>query len=156
MSVLSAFVQRGLVLRETVKPLGDLLDLGIRLYVARVFFLSGLTKIRDWETTVALFEDEYRVPVLSPSLAALSGTAGELALPVLLVIGLATRFAALGLSVVNVVAVVSYWHVLQDAEPALAQHFHWGLLLLVTVFHGPGRIALDAWLVRRYRAPPVA
>lgn len=156
MSVLSVLVQRGIALRDGTKFFGDLLDLGIRLYVARVFFLSGLTKIRDWESTVALFEDEYRVPVLSPSLAALFGTAGELGLPVLLAVGLATRFAALGLSMVNVVAVVSYWHVLQDAEPALAQHFHWGLLLLVTALHGPGRIALDAWLVRRFAAPAAA
>ena len=81
--------------------------LAARAYVAWVFFASGLTKLRDWETTVFLFTEEYHVPLLSPTAAALSGTAGELVLPVLLVLGLAGRFAALGLSVVNVVAVIS-------------------------------------------------
>jgi hypothetical protein len=55
--------------------------LAARLYVAQVFFLSGLTKLRDWGTTVALFTDEYKVPLLSPLVAALMGTAGELVLP---------------------------------------------------------------------------
>ena len=85
-----------------------------RLYVAKVFFMSGLTKLRDWDITLALFMDEYKVPLLSPEVAAVMGTAGELALPVLLVFGLGTRFAALGLSVVNVVAVLS----LTDIAPA--------------------------------------
>ena len=57
--------------------------LAARLYVAQVFFLSGLTKLRDWGTTVALFTDEYKVPLLSPQVAAFMGTAGELVLPML-------------------------------------------------------------------------
>lgn len=58
-------------------------------YVAYVFFISGLTKVRDWGTTVALFTEEYQVPFLSPTMAAFMGTAGELALPVLLLAGIA-------------------------------------------------------------------
>jgi putative oxidoreductase len=126
----------------------DLLDLGIRLYVAKVFLMSGLTKIRDWDTTLTLFRDEYHVPLLPPALAAALGTFGELVFPLFLAIGLGTRLAALGLSFINVMAVVSYWHVLSKAEPALAQHFLWGTLLLVTLFHGPGRIALDRLIGR--------
>ena len=91
-------------LLESLQPLAQL---AARLFVAKVFFLSGLTKLRDWETTVALFTDEYHVPLLSPEVAAAMGTAGELVLPVLLVLGLGGRLAALGLSVVNVVAVLS-------------------------------------------------
>ena len=128
----------------------NVLDLGIRVLVARDFFLSGLTKIRDWDTTLALFQDEYHVPVLPPELAAIGGTFGELLFPVLLVLGLGTRFAALGLSLVNVMAVVSYWHVLKDLEPALAMHVTWAILLLVPLFHGPGKISLDAWIWRRW------
>jgi len=150
MSVATSILPRLNAVRDRLAPLTDLLDLGIRLYVARVFFLSGLTKIRDWDITVALFEDEYHVPLLPPELAALAGTAGELAFPVLLAIGLGSRFAALGLALVNVMAVVSYWHVLKDAEPALAQHVFWGVLLLVTLLHGPGRLAVDAWLHRHF------
>ncbi|MCZ8284856.1 MAG: DoxX family membrane protein, partial [Bacteroidia bacterium] len=60
-------------LLDSLQPLAALLA---RLYVAQVFFLSGLTKLRDWEITVALFTDEYKVPLLSPALAAAMGTAG--------------------------------------------------------------------------------
>src|ERR1017187_6211848 len=127
--------------RNILNALGNVLDLGIRLYIAKVFFLSGLTKIRDWDTTLTLFREEYHVPVLPPELAAFMGTAGELVLPVFLVIGLGTRFAALGLTFVNIMAVVSYWDflMLMSAAPALAQHVYWAVLILVVLLHGPGR-----------------
>jgi putative oxidoreductase len=121
--------------------------LAARLYVARVFFLSGLTKLRDWETTVALFTDEYHVPLLSPEVAAAMGTAGELALPVLLVLGLGGRFAAAGLSVVNVVAVIS---LAELTDAALQQHVFWGSLLVGLLLWGAGRWSLDHWLLRRW------
>ncbi len=120
-----------------------------RLYVAQVFFLSGLTKIRDWDITLALFMDEYKVPLLPPALAAVMGTAGELVLPVLLVLGLGGRFAALGLSVVNVVAVMSLAEI---APAALQQHVFWGALLAGIAIYGPGRLSVDHWLVRRLGA----
>ena len=135
--------------RNALNGLASLLDLGIRLYISKVFFLSGLTKIRDWDTTVTLFQEEYHVPVLPPEIAAFMGTAGELVLPVFLAIGLATRFAALGLTCVNIMAVVSYWHFLSMAEPALAQHVYWGALILVILLHGPGRLSLDEVLWKR-------
>ena len=122
---------------EALQPLALL---AARLYVARVFFLSGLTKIRDWETTLLLFNDEYHVPLLPPELAAVMGTGGELVLPVLLLLGLGGRFAALGLSVVNVVAAIS----LPDIAPAaLQQHITWGVLLAALALHGVGRWSLD-------------
>lgn len=121
-----------------------------RLYVAQVFFASGLTKLRDWGTTVALFTDEYAVPWLSPEVAAVLGTTGELMLPALLVFGLAGRFAALGLSVVNAVAVISLAEI---APAALQQHITWGVLLAVLAIYDCGRWAVDtslrAWLARR-------
>lgn len=134
----------------------DVLDLWIRLYVARVFFLSGLTKIRDWSSTLALFHDEYHVPLLPPEVAAPLGTFGELVFPVFLALGLGTRFAALGLTFVNLMAVVSYWHFLSTAEAALAQHVFWGTLLLVSLFHGGGRISLDHLLAPRLGLRPLA
>lgn len=118
-----------------------------RWHVAQVFFLSGLTKVRDWDTTLALFQNEYQVPLLPPGVAALMGTGGELVLPVLLLLGLGGRFAALGLSVMNVVAVLS----LPDMpEPALNLHIFWGSLLLGLLLWGPGRLSLDHWLLRRW------
>jgi putative oxidoreductase len=124
-----------------------LFALAIRLYIARVFLLSGLTKIHDWNITIALFENEYRVPVLSPAVAALLGTAAELGLPLLLIVGLGSRFAALALFAFNIVAVISYPD-LSDA--GLRDHMLWGALLLVTFFHGPGKWSLDQLLGRRF------
>ena len=114
--------------------------LAARLYVGQVFFLSGLTKLRDWETTVALFTDEYKVPLLPPAMAAFMGTAGELVLPVLLVLGLGGRFAALGLSVVNAVAVIALSEI---APAALQQHVFWGALLAALAIYGPGAWSLE-------------
>ncbi|MEJ6004132.1 DoxX family protein [Paucibacter sp. AS339] len=130
--------------------LGQAQSLGLllaRLYVAQVFFLSGLTKIRDWSTTLALFADEYQVPLLPPEVAAYAGTAGELVLPVLLALGLGGRFAALGLSVMNVVAVLSLAEI---APAALLGHQLWGVLLLMVALWGAGRWSLDA-LIRAIR-----
>ena len=123
--------------------LQPLAQLAARVYVGSVFFRSGLTKLRDWDTTLALFADEYHVPLLSPSVAACMGTGAELALPVLLVAGLFGRFAAAGLSVLNVVAVLS----LADLpEAALQGHVFWGSLLAALLLWGPGRVSIDHFL----------
>ena len=128
---------------DATQPLAAL---AARIYVANAFFLSGLTKLRDWGTTVSLFTEEYKVPFLSPEVAAAMGTAGELVLPVLLVLGLGGRFAALGLSVVNVVAVISLSEI---APAALQQHVTWGVLLAALALFGCGKWALDPWLTPR-------
>ena len=131
------------MLAEALQPLAQL---AARLFVAQVFFLAGLTKLRDWETTLLLFTEEYRVPLLSPEVAAVLGTAGELLLPVLLVLGLGGRFAAAGLFVVNAVAAISLPDI---GEAALQQHVFWGSLLVGLVLWGPGRWSVDGWLLRR-------
>jgi putative oxidoreductase len=134
-----------------VAKLQPLMLLGFRFYVARVFFMSGLTKTRDWSATVALFTDEYHVPLLSPVVAAALGAATELSMPILLVLGLASRFAAGVLFVFNIVAVVSYYATLAETG-GVRDHVLWGTMLLVLTISGPGRIALDTWLERRYAA----
>jgi len=107
-----------------------------RLYVAQAFFASGLTKLRDWDTTLALFMDEYMVPVLPTGVAAVMGTTGELVLPVLLV--------------VNVIAVVSLSEI---APAALQQHLTWGVTLVALAVYGPGKWSVDTiflrWLQQR-------
>lgn len=129
-------------LLDALQPLAALLA---RLYIAQIFFLSGLTKIRDWGTTVALFTDEYKVPFLPPALAAAMGTAGELVLPVLLVVGWAGRFSALGLFVVNAVAVIALSEI---APAALQQHIFWGSLLAGLAIYGLGPWSADRFLKR--------
>jgi putative oxidoreductase len=132
-----------------VAKLESLLLLGFRLYVAKVFLMSGLTKVRDWSNTVALFSDEYHVPLLSPAVAAALGAATELSMPILLVAGLASRFAAGVLFIFNIVAVVSYYQTLVETG-GVRDHVLWGTMLAVLTICGPGRIALDTWLERRY------
>lgn len=131
-----------------VEHLQSLALLAARLYVAYVFFKSGLTKIEDWSKTLALFNDIYQVPLLPPTLAAYMGTAGELGLPVLLVLGLAGRFAGAGTFVVNLMAVLSL--MADDLTPAaLSQHQLWGVLALVIALWGAGRWSVDRWLATR-------
>ncbi|WP_432723825.1 DoxX family protein [Jeongeupia wiesaeckerbachi] len=129
-----------------VAKLAPLLALAARLYVAKAFFLSGLTKIRDWDTTLLLFTEEYHVPILAPAIAAPLATAGELVLPVLLVLGLFGRFAAAGLFILNAVAVLSYPG-LEAIE--IKDHVLWGVLLAYLVIHGCGAWSIDRFWQRR-------
>ena len=136
---LTAPVVRGL---ESLTPF---IDLGVRLWVANVFWRSGLASVHDWDTTVDLFKYEYSVPLLSPHVAAVLGTSVELIFPVLLAIGLAGRLSAGVLFVFNIIAVISYPAL---NEVGLKDHTYWGILLLVSLLHGPGRISID-YLIRR-------
>src|SRR5215831_16447105 len=115
------------IVARLLARLEPLLLLGFRLYLARVFFLSGLTKIRDWSSTVALFTDEYHVPLLSPSVAAALGAATELSMPVLLALGLASRLSSGVLFVFNIVAVVSYYETLSQTG-GIKDHALWGTM----------------------------
>jgi len=141
----AGMLDRGL---ERLQPLVALVT---RCWVSWQFLKSGMLKLEDWETTLFLFEEEYRTPVLSPPLAAVAGTAGELLFPLLLIAGLFGRLAAVGLLAVNVMAVVAYAHVLQSPgfEAALGQHYLWGFMLVILAVYGPGRYSLDAWLGSR-------
>ncbi len=114
-----------------------------RLYVSYVFFNSGLQSLRDWAGTVWLYQNEFHVGPLPPHVAAVVGTAGELLLPPLVAFGLLGRFGALGLFVVNLVALLSYMYALQ--APAIMFHFIWGGLILMIALWGPGSWSLDAW-----------
>ncbi|MGI9329568.1 MAG: DoxX family protein [Gammaproteobacteria bacterium] len=135
--------------RTALDWLSTIFDLGIRLWVAQVFFKSGLTKIDNWDSTVFLFGNVYSVPVLPPEIAAFLATTAELGLPVLLVIGLATRLGALGLFVLNYVAVISFPDM---GAIGIKDHILWGVMLAMIFFHGPGRLAVDEWLRRRWTA----
>jgi putative oxidoreductase len=150
-------LQRALALTGLVDHLQSPGLLALRLYVSSVFFRSGFIKISDWSATLALFHDEYKVPLLPPDLAAYVGTFGELAFPVLITLGLAGRFGAAGLFVVNAMAVLSYpqlWGF--DCPAAIQMHFVWGGIALALVLFGPGALSLDALILRRAGLAPRA
>lgn len=131
--------------------LAPILDLAIRLFLANVFFKSGLTKIQSWDSTLYLFSDVYEVPFLNPDFAAYLATGAELALPVLLVLGLFGRFAATGLFILNSVAVISYYSELSEA--GLNQHLYWGILLAVLLIISRGSWSADTWLAKKIGTP---
>ena len=128
-------------LRSTLErfPLA-LLQLMFRISIAAVFWNSGLTKIASWQSTIVLFRDEYRVPLLPPELAAALGAAVELTCPVLLVLGLATRLATLPMH--GMTLVIEAFVYPED----WIEHLTWASLLLFILTRGPGPVALDRWL----------
>lgn len=124
-----------------------LFDLLIRCYIAEIFLRAGWLKISAWDNTLDLFAYVYQVPLLPPYWAAVLGTAGELILPIFLMLGVGGRFAALGLFVMNAVAAYSFPDI---SDLGLQDHVLWGVLLLVIFFHGAGRFSVDAyWMARR-------
>jgi putative oxidoreductase len=131
---------------DFLAPVGDLLA---RLWVAYIFFISGLAKIEHWDSTLLLFEHEYHVPLLSPSVAAILGTGAELILPILLVLGLGGRLVIFIFFIYNLIAMISYpflWT--PSGQAGLFDHISWGLLLMLLMFHGPGKLSLD-YLIRK-------
>jgi putative oxidoreductase len=131
--------------------LQPLLALGTRLYVSWQFLQSGWLKLTNWSTTLDLFKTEYHVPVLQPPLAAAVGTFGELFFPLLVILGIGGRVGPLGLFAVNLMAVVSYAHVLlsEGFEAAIGQHILWGFMLLVIAIYGNGPWSVDRLLRQR-------
>jgi putative oxidoreductase len=130
--------------------LAPVIDLGARLWLANVFWKSGLTKIASWDTTITLFTYEYSVPLLPPEVAAALATAVELGGAVMLAVGLGGRVGAAALFILNVVAVISYPGL---SEVGLKDHLFWGILLALFLVHGPGKLSVDHWIRRRVMPP---
>jgi putative oxidoreductase len=143
MSVLSRIVRFYYTASHWLEYLAPLFDLALRLYLANVFFKSGLTKVKNWDSTLYLFSDVYHVPLLPPELAATMAASAELGLSVLLVFGLLGRFFAAGLFILNFVAVISYADL---SEAGINQHISWGILLGVLLILSRWQWSVDAWL----------
>ena len=124
----------------------------LRLYVAWVFLKSGMHKIGDWETTLVLFEYEYAVPVLPFELAAYLATFSELVFPIFLIAGFGTRFFAIALTFVNIMAVVAYYSTLAKGA-GLVWHYMWAAMLFTNVIYGGGFFSIDHWLKSKFGRP---
>ena len=120
-----------------------------RLAIAGVFLPAGLLKVRSWETTLALFRDEYKIPVLSPAIASVTTTTIELLCSSLLIAGLGTRLATLPLLgqivTIQVFVYPQAWH----------EHLVWGSILLVLLTRGGGAISVDRMLARWLATTPI-
>jgi putative oxidoreductase len=126
----------------------SLLAIPLRLAVATVFWNSGMTKLANWDATLQLFEDDYKVPLLPPDIAAHIAASIELSTPVLLVLGLLTRPVALVLlGMTTVIEVFVY-------PQAWPTHIQWAAMLLVLLCRGAGAISVDYWLRHRFGMRP--
>ena len=134
---------------ELLSKLQAPLLLFFRVYVGWVFFSSGLWKFNNWEQNLAVFEYEYAVPLLNYEVAAYLATFGELVFPIFLVTGLGTRFAAIAISLINIVAVVSYYATLAKGA-GLALHQLYGAMLLASIVFGGGLFSLDEWIKSKF------
>lgn len=120
----------------------SLLAIPLRLAVANVFWSSAMVKLANWDAAVALFTDEYRLPLLPPELAAYMGVSIELSTPILLLLGVFTRAAAaVLLGMTTVIEVFVY-------PQAWPTHIQWAAMMLVLLARGPGKFSVD-WLIRR-------
>ena len=123
----------------------SVLQLMLRFAIAAVFWSSGLTKIASWQTTIALFRDEYMVPLLPPEIAAVMSATFELSCSALIVVGLATRLATLPLLsmtfVIEVFVYPEYW----------TMHLMWAAVLLFLLTRGPGVFSLDHYVKHALR-----
>jgi putative oxidoreductase len=123
-----------------------------RLSLAAVFWMSGRTKVAEGtlltlsDNAVWLFREEYQLPLVPPEIAAHLSLYAEHGLPILLVIGLASRFAALGLLIMTLVIEVLVYPL------AYPVHGPWAVCCLVVMIHGPGFLSLDHWIAGRRAA----
>lgn len=121
----------------------SLIQLAMRISIGFVFFNSGLLKARSFEFAVKLFQDEYRLPLLPPELAARLAMSVEIVVPLFLFAGLATRLATLPLlGMVIVIQVLVY-------PQAWVEHLLWASTLVVLLTRGPGVLSLDHLIERR-------
>jgi putative oxidoreductase len=121
-----------------------LFQLMFRISIGGVFWSAGMTKIASWQTTVVLFRDEYKVPVLPPEVAATLAASVELTGPVLLLFGLASRLATLPM--LGMTFVIQAFVYPEDWN----EHLIWASFLLFILTKGPGALSLDHLIARRF------
>ena len=135
-------------LRQTASYVAPFWDLAARLYVANVFFKSGLLRLADWQNgtfsnQIYLVTSEHPVPHIPPVFAAYASMIGEIILPILLAIGLFGRFAAAGLLIMTLVIIFTYVH--GDGE------ILWLFLGASIFIKGPGILSVDYLLLKWLR-----
>jgi putative oxidoreductase len=129
----------------------SLVAFAARIFPAALFWQSGQTKAAGWHlkpSAVALFQEEYRLPLVDPTIAAYVAAFAEHLFPILLVVGLATRAAALALLFMTAVIEI---FVYPDAWPT---HGVWATCFLVIIARGPGALSFDHLIARRYKQRP--
>jgi putative oxidoreductase len=142
-----AIIQRTIAALESIPYW--VIALAARIFPAAVFWQSGQTKVADWHlkpSAIALFQNEYQLPLVDPTTAACLSAFGEHFFPILLVLGLATRFAAMGLLFMTAVIEIFIY------PGAWPTHGVWATCFLVVIARGPGVFSLDSLIARKGKA----
>jgi len=137
---------------DILSPFGSVM---LRIWIGLVFWKAGLTKIANWDTTIFLFEEEYKThekltifgqQILTPELSAFMATAGELILPILLIAGFGSRFAAFGLLMMTAVIEFTY--------QSFDSHIIWAIILGTIILQGPGKFSWDYFVRSKFYGFP--
>lgn len=120
-------------------------DLFVRLWLASIFWCSGVLKFQSWENTVTLFTYEHPVPLITPEIAAFFSIVFEISCPILLTLGFLTRLAALPLIAMTLTIQLTYMD--------LREHYYWLMLLAYLLLKGPGALSIDHFLRRKWLSP---
>jgi putative oxidoreductase len=142
----------GRIIQQIIAALNGIpywfIALAARIFPAAVFWQSGQTKVAGWHlkpSAIVLFQNEYQLPLIDPTIAAHASAFAEHLFPILLVAGLATRFSAFALLFMTAVIEI---FVYPDAWPT---HGVWATCFLLVIARGPGSLSLDHWIARKYR-----
>ena len=130
-------------LNSALDYLRPVINFIIRLYIAKIFWLSGVTKLSSWSKTLWLFTNEYQVPFFSPALAAAMSMSAELCCPILLLLGLGTRFASIALFIMTLVIQFTY--------DRIEEHYYWMMLLSFIIAYGGDKLSLDYYLKNKFK-----
>jgi putative oxidoreductase len=139
-------IQRGIAMLDCIPYW--VIALAARIFPAAVFWQSGETKVAGWHlkpSAIALFQNEYQLPLIDPTIAAYASAFSEHFFPILLVIGLAARFSALALLIMTAVIEI---FVYPGAWPT---HGVWATCFLIVIARGPGSLSLDHLVARKYQ-----
>ena len=147
------------LIQKIVKPgfidtdLSAIVMLGIRLYIARIFYNTGIVRVNSWDSQEFLFMEIHPVPYLAPSLAAPITTFGEIALAVAFAFGFLGRLSGLGLLIMAMVIQFVVAQTPQGIDNGIGNNVHylWMLLCLIVAVNGPGKLSVDRLIWNRIR-----
>lgn len=147
------------MIRRVVRPgiidneIESIIALGIRLYIAQIFYRSGIVRLNSWDSQEFMFTDIHPVPFLPPSFAAPVTTLSEIGLAMAFAFGFLGRLSGMGLLIMTLVIQLIVAQTPQGVENHIGNsvHYFWMLLCLVVAINGPGRMSVDRMIWDRIR-----
>ena len=142
MSVASSISKAYCAFNELMEKLTPVALLAGRLYIARIFLKSGIKKAKDMNGAEMLFKYEYELPLIPADIAAYLATAAEIIFPIMLILGMAARFGAIGIFIMVLVIELLVF-------PGTTEHYYQMIILGIIMTHGAGKLSVDHLLLKR-------